>query len=448
MIGKEGKELADQEKMRIFVAPLGNPKGYKQRRYRLKDGPKEGILSSAIIAEEIRPDKILFIVGDTLAESYEIKDEDYRRMTQKIEEEVKRFLKGQLKSDGYEILTAPAVITRGNYSFIGEMLDYYYYILYHLALILVEGKSKCIDMHVDVTHGVNYMTILCYRAVIDILGWLALFHKVNITVYNSDPVLGDKEEYILNINQIENREIMGRPLQEMFSNNARPIYLSSGDGKEISNRFKLLSMKKSEINAFIGSIYNGLPLALYTFYNESSDIKNIIDIALDMFRENIDLKMDDGLRVERKASFTNDFKICVYAYITSRLLEEQHCIDRLDEAKGIDINTIEKITREFFKYDERLSNRIDKDLHDIKCNVEKNKGKASKWISYIELIGKSRGEPDERNFLAHSGFEHNLIEVVSNGEIRLRYRYDEEHKKKETIMKFCRKGLSEGKLRY
>lgn len=420
---------------KILVAPLGDPSKYEEVEYRLNGQSKKGALSPAIIESDKTPDKALFIVGDTLAASYGIKEGDYKSIVQKIKERVSSFLDKQLDNHKYEIIVAPAVITSGNYSFTGSMLDYYYYILYHLASNLLDSNYESIDMHVDVTHGVNYMSILCYRAVIDILEWLALFYDVNITVYNSDPVFKGMNKYIVNINKIEERTIRGRPLPELLSNNARPI--KSEDSKKIDASFKLLKMKKNEINAFIGSIYNGLPLALYTFYNEHSDIKNIIDIALDIFEENINVQMNNGVRIDRKVSFENDFKICIYAYITSRLLKKQYCVSRINENDGIDIENLNKITREFFKYDRRLSIRIDKDLFDIKYVVENNKGVTSEWVDYTRLSGKSRGEPDERNFLAHSGLEHNLIEVINNGKIRLRYNKE----RRDRARTLCVKGL-------
>ncbi|MEM4318134.1 MAG: CRISPR-associated CARF protein Csx1, partial [Candidatus Nitrosocaldaceae archaeon] len=268
----------------------------------------------------------------------------------------------------------------------------------------------------------NYMSILCYRAVLDLLYWLALFYKeVDLTVYNSDPVSkNDNPTNIKNINIIEKKRIIGRPLEELLSNNARTIYLNKDDisrKKQIDERLSLLKKMKQDINAFVGSIYNGLPLALYTFYNEPSDIKNVIDITLDIFNQNIVVDVRNGLNVLRTASFTNDFKICIYAYITSRLLKERYDIKRMDN-DGIDMNRIEKI-KEFFNYDKRLETRIDKDMYDIKKN-ERNS--IDDWKLLRKVVCKSIGGPDERNFLAHSGFEENIVEVINiGGTIRLRY---------------------------
>ncbi|MEM3092361.1 MAG: CRISPR-associated CARF protein Csx1, partial [Candidatus Nitrosocaldus sp.] len=262
-----------------------------------------------------------------------------------------------------------------------------------------------------------------YRAVLDLLYWLALFYKVDLTVYNSDPVRkNDNPTNIKNINIIEKKRIIGRPLEELLSNNARTIYLNKDDisrKKQIDERLSLLKKMKQDINAFVGSIYNGLPLALYTFYNEPSDIKNVIDITLDIFNQNIVVDVRNGLNVLRTASFTNDFKICIYAYITSRLLKERYDIKRIGN-DGIDMSRIEKI-KEFFNYDERLETRIDKDIHDIKKN-ERNR--IDDWTLLRKVVCKPIGEPDERNFLAHSGFEENILEIINRGGIKLRYNND------------------------
>ncbi|RLE60673.1 MAG: TIGR01897 family CRISPR-associated protein, partial [Thermoprotei archaeon] len=60
------------------------------------------------------------------------------------------------------------------------------------------------------------------------------------------------------------------------------------------------------------------------------------------------------------------------------------------------------------------------------------------WRMYNEILGRNIGEPDARNFLAHSGFEGNVVEVKKeNGKLLLRYRQD----KLGTIMDLCKKGL-------
>ncbi|MEM3916826.1 MAG: CRISPR-associated CARF protein Csx1 [Candidatus Nitrosocaldus sp.] len=412
--------------MKVLISPIGDPTGYSQVTYKLSSyEPKVSRMASAVIAENIRPDKIIFVVGDTLASAYKIVDKEYENIIQNIRKEVERFLTGELDSDSnnkYEITVAPAVGTFDNNSFTGEMLDYYHLILHHLASLLICDNTD-IDMHIDITHGINYMSILCYRAVLDLLYWLALFYKVDLTVYNSDPVRkNDNPTNIKNINIIEKKRIIGRPLEELLSDNARTIYLNKDDisrKKQIDERLSLLKKMKQDINAFVGSIYNGLPLALYTFYNEPSDIKNVIDITLDIFKQNIVVYVRNGLNVLRTASFTNDFKICIYAYITSRLLKERYDIKRIGN-DGIDMSRIEKI-KEFFNYDERLETRIDKDIHDIKKN-ERNR--IDDWTLLRKVVCKPIGEPDDRNFLAHSGFEENIIEIINRGGIKLRYNND------------------------
>lgn len=412
--------------MKVLISPIGDPTGYSQVTYKLSSyEPKVSRMASAVIAENIRPDKIIFVVGDTLASAYKIVDKEYENIIQNIRKEVEIFLMGELDSDSnnkYEITVAPAVGTFDNNSFTGEMLDYYHHILHHLASLLICDNTD-IDMHIDITHGINYMSILCYRAVLDLLYWLALFYKVDLTVYNSDPVRkNDNPTNIKNINIIEKKRIIGRPLEELLSNNARTIYLNKDDisrKKQIDERLSLLKKMKQDINAFVGSIYNGLPLALYTFYNEPSDIKNVIDITLDIFNQNIVVDVRNGLNVLRTASFTNDFKICIYAYITSRLLKERYDIKRIGN-DGIDMSRIEKI-KEFFNYDERLETRIDKDIHDIKKN-ERNR--IDDWTLLRKVVCKPIGEPDDRNFLAHSGFEENIIEIINRGGIKLRYNND------------------------
>jgi len=57
---------------------------------------------------------------------------------------------------------------------------------------------------------------------------------------------------------------------------------------------------------------------------------------------------------------------------------------------------------------------------------------------YNQILKNPLGEPDKRNFLAHSGFERNVVEVRKDGKI-LFLRYTGE--KIKTIVSLCQSGL-------
>jgi len=110
--------------MKVLISPIGDPTGYSQVTYKLSSyEPKVSRMASAVIAENIRPDKIIFVVGDTLASAYKIVDKEYENIIQNIRKEVEIFLMGELDSNSnnkYEITVAPAVGTFDNNSFTGR----------------------------------------------------------------------------------------------------------------------------------------------------------------------------------------------------------------------------------------------------------------------------------------------------------------------------------------
>lgn len=222
----------------------------------------------------------------------------------------------------------------------------------------------------------------------------------------------------------------------MFRNNlfVEPINMDSKEREKLF-RDKLGILKEinySDLSAFIGALYNGLPLAIFRFYPEIEKLKEAINQVLKIYEEYIEVKNEEKLRITKRLKLAKDFKGYIFAYIISVLLQRLKLISSREEE--VKISEIEKLKDHLFKFDERFGSRIENDIHDLKNKIN---SRIDKWEIYNKIIGKNIGEPDERNFLAHSGLERNIVEIKKDDELWLRYLKD----RIECIRKFCQKGL-------
>jgi len=422
----------------ILIAPWGNPKGWRETTYKYKGRQIRSKTSLKILQEVIKPDRTIIIGLDTLAE----KGEKYKEVKANVEEEIKKYA-NEFGLSNYEVLIAPGIGTFQNGVFRGEALDYYYYIIAKISLKLLENPEN-LNIHLDLTHGINYSTILTYKAIKEIIEVFSIFNKVEFRAYNADPSLPtiiDK----LSINRIEDITPTPTPFAEKISQ-GKPLKPKNSDHEEslsLEERRELFEkelkcvkeVNKSEISAFIGALYNGLPLALFTFYPKKDKLRKIVLQVLKTYEKYTEVKKRNSkLEVTRKIKFEKDFKIYVLAYVIATLLDK--LISASPRKKEVTLNEIKYLNENLFKFDNRLKMRIDIDIHNIKKDIE---GKEAKnWQIYNKLLGKPIGEPDARNFLAHSGFERNVIEVKrKDNDILIRYRQN----KIKTIRDLCQRGL-------
>lgn len=420
--------------MKFLIAPWGDPSGWKEVIYIFNRGKIKSKTSLKILQKVIKPDRTIIIGLDTLAES----GKNYREVKANAREKIKKYA-NEFGLRNYEILIAPGIGKFQNGVFQGYALDYYFYIITKISLELLGnfGNYENLSIHLDLTHGINYSTILTYRAIKEIAGIFSIFKEVRFRAYNADPSLpriADK----LSINVIEDTIPIPTPFAEKLDQKRplEPISLSPKERKELF-KDKLKSIREinsSEVSAFIGALYNGLPLALFSFYPKKDRLKEIILAVLNFYEEYVEVKERDKLEVVRKTKFGKGFKVYVFAYVIATLLENLKLIS--SQKREVTLNEIENLKENLFKFDERFKVRIDKDIYTFKENLE---GKEIKdWRMYNEILGRNIGEPDARNFLAHSGFEGNVVEVKKeNGKLLLRYRQD----KLGTIMDLCKKGL-------
>ena len=419
--------------MKILIAPWGNPGEWTQVTYEFNEKRIKSGTSLKILQEIVNPDKTIVIGLDTLAE----KGRNYQEIKVNAKEKINKYAH-KFGLVNYEVLVAPGIGTSPNGTFYGNALDYYYYIIAKISLKLLENHKNTLNLYLDLTHGINYSTILTYRAIKEIIRLFSIFKKVEFRAYNADPFIRKANPDKLSINIVEDSVPIPVPFTEKITQGRplEPVNLSPDEREELfKNELKgIQEINNSEVSAFIGALYNGLPLALFRFYPNKDKLKETIPQVLECYKKYIDVKKQDKLEVVRRLRIGKDFKVYVFAYLIATLLRDLELIS--SQKKEITLDEIEKVKEDLFKFDERFKIRIDDDIYTLKKDLKEKEIKG--WKIYNEVLGRGIGEPDARNFLAHSGFEKNIIEAKKeDGKLMLRYR----ESKIETIADLCQRGL-------
>jgi CRISPR-associated protein Csx1 len=418
----------------IFIATWGNPFIWSPVEYRYEGRSVENRSSLPLLLECVdpKPDQVLVIVLDTVAKE---PISSYNNLLDHICSLYSDFINERigvdLKKSNLSILVAPGVgrfKIDGNVfiRFDGNLSDFYAYILFRLSKIFLDCDDEVV-VHLDLSHGINFMPSLTLAAIRELLSALSLTSNVRLKIYNSEPYVNREVTRSLTIHLVEDREIT--PILDI-----KPLGVK-GECMLLKARMKNLNSKKqallksmrlsreelNEINAFISSIFNGLPLALYSFYPE--DLNEKLNYAVKLWMDMINIIREGGeISVVREFSFSEDFVRCVIINFIATTL-------KLSRKREVTLDDLDILRRKFFsKWSKKLDIMISFDLRNIKEAVSKYPGMhiaVTDWVKLHEIFGEKPGGFDVRNFLAHSGLEQNITEMKIDGStVKLRYAGD------------------------
>ena len=413
--------------LRVLISPWGNFKVWRETTY-LFNGRKFPAKSTLpVIKEEIKPDASFIILPDTLTESFE----NYKAVVTHVKNEGYSFLK-ELGVKDVEIIVAPGSGSFQNGKFIGDMMDFYNIVLYELSAKLPKSD---LEVHLDVTHGLNYMTLMTYRVVKEILETMGIYKKVSLIVYNSEPPIQDQ---ITNVHIVEKANLFFRPSDDYISSKIHLLDLYTIE-KTKENYRKLneeeLYLSKSIVkrcrkmwNAWMASLYFGFPLVFTTFFPESNDVKRVIDDTLRVYKNHIEIKDNT---IKRNLKFGDEFKIVLKLHMLINLVPKiKKNTLSIQEIREIGEKILDQRAKAFL---ERELNSIEKEA--IDCS---NRNITFDWKPLRCLLKIPTSEVIKRNFMAHAGLECNITEVKlekANSREKVKYktflRYSED--KKSTI---------------
>lgn len=396
---------------KVLVVPWGNPFGWNEATYVYGSVEKRSFSTLPVLREAIKPDKIIVVVLDTLANIVSRAGEppisqcdfsSYDEIREDVKERVRYFVEEKLeeKFDGIELVIAAGVGVFGNIRVEGDMLDYYHYTTYELAKRL---PDEDMTVYLDLTHGINFMPVLTYRALSSLLGLASYLKDVQFKVLNSEPYpLGVPQEEIrklrLNVRVVEDREVKPKPILSLLED-------------ENFNRW----------NAFISSVANGFPLVFATLCPKMVEIEKEIESRLKSFYRDITV---DGRSVIRSSTLDSNFKTLSKLYYLLRVLNTEF---RNLPKKEVTLNELKTISETLFNKLPRIGVIVEEQIKDLENRLTTSgkpksslRGKGWKPLAeYLSSSGISSSDTTDenkvvRNFIAHSGFEYNVTMVEEN----------------------------------
>lgn len=420
------------------MVPWGNPFQWEQITYEFKGIKLKSKSSLPLLIEVLKPEKIIIIALDTIANfrnrdgkpEIELKNfSKYLDVEKDVKDRIKWFLEKEIlenildpelkqkfskfiSEEKLKIIVAPGVGIFPNIAVEGEMLDFYHYILYKLAK---ELPVDDLEVYLDLTHGINFMPTLIYRALNNLLGLAAFVRNVHFVVLNSEPFpqgfIGEEKakvlrETILHIRKVEDRYIHPKPIYSKVSN--------------------------EKLVAFIASLANGFPLVFATFYPKINELESVLDEEFQEFLKNIEVKEK---KIKRNKNLSDDFKTISKLFYLIKILNSTFDKSNINIPKEeLSAKELESLVDIIFKKILKIKMFAKRDINIIKKFVKraiKKEGEIKERllhgerVRYLEVFNfikkdttddaKERQDIDPRNFIAHSGLAMDLIYVKWNG---------------------------------
>ena len=397
---------------KILVAIWGNFSAWKDANYRYKNKIYTSSTTLPLLLDTIKPNYTYIILADTLMDKYD-NIFTYQEGLARIKNEAGAFIKEKirsyptkLKEDNINILILPAVGTFSRSGFVGNPNNFYALVYFELARNILrnlgsksENNKPCLELYLDITHGLNFMTMMTYRAVKDILQIIAYFCNVRLIVLNSDPLVGSGN-IDLNINEIEKINVI--PAFNFYRYSDTMLLIPSPSGHEGVNA---LTKRMDRLYAFCSAFLHGLPVYMYYFYEKpkEDEIENIVKL----FYDHIKVNVNGTFEVIQGLNFGESFISLLQGFLLSNLL----MVNAKDDGV-VKMDDIERI-KGIFKHSRTILQRLERELGKIK---RVRIGSEFKDYGFYAKANYSPNDNfDGRNFFAHCGFVHNLIELKREG---------------------------------
>ncbi len=407
---------------KLLVATWGNPRAWAEVEYCVGDKKICCKSSTKAVAEAEEPDETFIVVLDTLGSgsSYALVRSKALRVAQEFAREW---------GVEAEALVGPGKGAFREGRFEGDALDYYYWAFYQLAEILVARARRVEEVILDLSHGINFMPVLTYRAVRELLELLNIMrhpeNRVRLKVYNSDPYAQGAGR--LWVNLIEESapppEVSVSPVK---TSDLRPLYPLSTKPEERAEffiKFKL-PVRPLELHAFLSALKNGFPLLLACSYPDPQGLLSVIKKCLRTYFEEVKVDIGPPAVVKRRLRLTDGFKLLTASWFVAEALRLLAYIG--SPKREHSFSRIRELALRLYDHDPKVQALVKADLVKIKDAAQEVGGD---WMLLSEALAKRQGLPhrepslERRNFAAHSGLERSCVEIKREGEeIFLRYR--------------------------
>jgi CRISPR-associated protein Csx1 len=386
---------------------------------------------------------------------------DYRSMLLAVEDMYREFLEWQGIGKDLEIVVAPGtgrfknVAAHGDrdvsvfVDVCGAVSDFQHFVVMRLAKILLDvvrglDVDEDLVVHLDISHGVNYVPTLTRSSLLELLTIVASYAKlrnVTLRVYNSEPVARGALKDVYNIHLVEEVRIRSGnrfsmvPIIECVEGRPRVLSLNKlcvkQDVEKISRMIseagleviKSLGLDNTDrINAFVGALINGLPLLALEAMPRAS-LESFVEAVIDAYTKFVTANVrssgyEVGVNVVKQASLHPHVRV-----LTKMLLAKELIAMRIkqgyDYENGVELSTLAKLAEEvLYNWSERLKITTSFDYRSILVALEKKKP-IDQWeplANFMKTDSKCDEELKEvdrfrRNFIQHSGLHSCVVEV-------------------------------------
>jgi len=319
----------------------------------------------------------------------------------------------------------------------GSLEDYYSYLLlslasHMLAIVEREGPLSQLKVHLDLSHGINYMPALTYKAVTDLLPVIAAYIEegeerkekegkgrvvvVKLSTYNSEPVLKNGDTSLIHrVEELKVREGGNFGLAPSYEipsqstlrllklnkycaekakpNEVRELGRKVGDlSGELVDR---LNLDGSRLSAFAGSLANGLPLLLLETM-PTTRLRDYVEQVLCGYRRNVvvNYNVKDGNEVEvkmfRLARLPRSAVAVAKLLLASELIRSRPELANIRYGDdGVSLRDLNRLVGVAFTWNKRLQQTTSHELKNIekRVNCMRNQGRLSvgKWTRYADI---------------------------------------------------------------
>lgn len=465
--------------------PSEDTMSWQEVTYKWKDRKMKCQTDLPLLSNSIEPDQIIVVVLDTVTESFR---DNYTDLLNDVKKSFRRFLEIIEKRtpgtfmDNLRICPSYGTGAYNKARFKGELLDFFYYLYYQLATFFKNVQLKeTIEIHLDLTHGINFMPTLAYRVLKDLGSLLATTRNVSLTVYNTEPFIrGGSEETVLEIHEVESVRVLPRPHFTMIQKTTLMPLRTSIDPKAHAmlmakwvneTRFsRSLSQERPKqvidlVNCFCSATMNGFPLAMLHFRLDKNQLNSYLKKLIHLYNAGINIsktKDGDKFLLERQYSFTRHFLNLVKTWVATVILDEV-IPPKNHGDQAYSLKSLRHLKSNFLERDKRVEATVNLELDKLWSFKSKDKRveiigdcddiplDLSNWISYAriqeckeEVKGQKSDAPKmrnfNRNFLAHAGFESTAIQLKIEDE-ELLIRYVEEEQVQDKIREALEKGI-------
>ena len=460
------------------------------------------VLYSYIASKDRAPLKTIVIVQETTVAKLPIIGTDYSSILSAVEDMYKEFLEWQGVGEGLEIVVAPGVGRFKNIAvregidtnvfvdICGAASDFQYVVTMRLAKLLL-GVVKSLDsnedlvVHLDTTHGLNYAPTLTRAVLLELLTIVASYARVRnvvLRVYNSEPVVKETLKDVYNIHLVEEVRIKSenrfstKPSIEGVEKEPKVLILNKvcvqqeveKIGREVSKASSevIESLELNDVdrvNAFAGSLINGLPLlALETM--PRATLSQFVDKVLNTYTKFITIDVRDRWH-EVTVNIVKQGKLYPHVKVLTKLLLAKELISMrigkgYDYEEGVELSALARYVEDvLYGWSKRLRITINFDYISI-VRILEEREPISQWTllaSFTKTDPSSECSEElkevdrfERNFVQHSGLHSCITEVRSElreGTMVYRVRYSKRVFEDMNLRKAVYRAASEGVIR-